>query len=217
MQGLFVFEFSPSPDESESVSVFHHVLPFELEEPERCKHCQSPIRNPMRVPPLRYEIRTEGKGVGDFVFGPGAGVLVSNSFREGFVDSKLKGVLEFIPVEITRIRRGSKNLPIENTYFQLRISRVGRICYQASELEDEAICNICLSSRSFKRIRRVVLEPNSWSENDIFIPFGTISTVVTSSAFREMCLSKCYSNAVFIPAEKYSLDFYPWEKSRKFA
>ena len=47
---------------------------------------------------------------------------------------------------------------------------------------------------------------------DIFIARGLPGTIVVSERFKEWCEANEVRNAVFVPAEEYAHDFYPWEK-----
>ncbi|MBF0407961.1 MAG: hypothetical protein HQM10_11440 [Candidatus Riflebacteria bacterium] len=203
----------PGPQESFASAVFYDVEPFVLGEPEHCKLCNKPIRPSLRLPPLRYEIEVEGKCVGDILFGPGAGILVSAKFKNEFGSVGLKGISDFRITEIVHLKKGKRIFPPVSEFFQITILRTGRINIIESGLEEPPSCNACLRSQEFKRIRRVVLETNSWGDADIFIPFGTLTTVLTSRKFRDFCVEKEISNAIFIPAEEFSKEFFPWEEN----
>jgi hypothetical protein len=63
-----------------------------------------------------------------------------------------------------------------------------------------------------RRWQRVILEPGSWTGEDIFHARGLPATYITSERFKEVCERYRIANAVLIPAEEYGYDFYPWER-----
>jgi len=59
-----------------------------------------------------------------------------------------------------------------------------------------------------------VLEPRTWSGEDIFIPRDVFVYMVTER-FKRFCEENEIANAVFIPAEEYWEDSRPWENMEK--
>ncbi|MBI4719476.1 MAG: hypothetical protein HY763_16900 [Planctomycetes bacterium] len=58
-----------------------------------------------------------------------------------------------------------------------------------------------------RRWKRIVLEPETWSGEDIFIARGC-SAIITSERFRDFVERHKLLNIVLVPAEEYDYDFY---------
>jgi hypothetical protein len=164
------------------------------------------------LPPIKFEIEIQGKALGDLVFGPGGSVLVSEKFRGKYESHGLRGIETFQPVEIEKIKKGKRFLPSRADFFQIAITRAARIDIEKSGLEEPPECHECLTSDKIKRIKRIVLERDSWQGEDLFIPFGLKPTVLVSQKFKDFCDREKISNVVSVPTEGFSFDFFPWEK-----
>lgn len=195
---------------------------FTVGEAPRCPACGRFIGMLKWLPPYRVEMDTWGDHFGDFAFGGGCEwFLVSDHFRSIYVQSGLKGLGSFDPVEITKITRHNKKLrgnPPQ--YFKVDVVRSQTAVDQAaSEFEwsdGASICPVCLFPKEgvIKRWKRVVIRPESWQGEDIFVPRGG-GELVTSSRFKELCEASELKNAVFVAAESYGHDYYPREKQQQ--
>lgn len=214
-QGIFVLKSDPGPQESQASGCFYDVGTSTYVDTDKCNACHQSLRPPVKIPPLSYEIEVEGKDVGDILFGPAASILVSEKFMKGFTEEKLNGIEKFQPAQIVHVKRGEKKFPPTSEYHLISIAKIGRLDVQKSSLEEQPSCDVCLMSTHYKRVRRVILEPSSWDNMDIFTPFGILAIVLTSARFRTFCIEKGISNAVFIPAVEFFEDFFPWEKAQK--
>lgn len=73
---------------------------------------------------------------------------------------------------------------------------------------DPPVCPVCRIDGVLIRGRAVIIEPSTWSGEDVFIARGLPGTIITTERFKEVCEANGITNAVFIPAEEYSFDFY---------
>ena len=80
------------------------------------------------------------------------------------------------------------------------------------DYESRWTCEECRIGH-MKRLRTLVLEPNTWSGEDVFIPRGLPGTIVTSERFKQFCDRHAFTNCLLIPAERYHFDFFPWERA----
>lgn len=154
---------------------------------------------------------------GDIAFGGGDELLVSERFRDGFLAEGLSGLEGFGgPVTIERIyrygrarRRKGWAGPTPPDYYCARpVMGPAAIDESASELVRQKgpwTCEVCRTGDT-RSIKRVVLEPGTWAGEDIFLPRGLGSTLV-SERFRDWYASRQFLNGTFIPAEQYGFDY----------
>jgi hypothetical protein len=183
------------------------------------------------LPPFRIEVETWGKQYGD-IMRVGEDLIVSERCMNIFRLDALKGFCDFAPVEIVKVihRRGK---PKEKcpTYFKASVVKspttvdqeasgmqwAPTIASAAEEREwnlGELECPICLFRRGvFVRQKRLVLQEETWTGEDIFHARGGVNFVVTSR-FKDVCEKNDIKNARFIPAEEYEVDYYPSESKQ---
>lgn len=179
----------------------------------RCPVCDRPVGMLRLLPPLQVEMALGGTRFGDLVFGLSAtDLVVSERFRDAFAQSGLTGLSGFTPVEITEIitRLGRVPMPVPN-YFMAETARSRAII-------DDRACGIDYSrpwtckeckTGGIDRLRRLVLEPGSWSGEDVFIARGLPGTIITSQRFKDFCDRKAFSNCALVDADHYRFDFFP--------
>jgi hypothetical protein len=205
----------PKSNETEYVTDFLKDDSCERGDPvERCSACNRTLGPKIWIPPFRAEIELWGKGFGDIAFGAGNNLLVSENFKSAFLKSNLRGISEFAPVEIVKISHRKKKNPPPYYCINIKHSKTA-IDYKASgfEYDNPPTCNECRYG-GIKRIKRVIIENGTWSGEDIFIGRGLPGTYIVSDKFYRMCKEFEIKNALCIPVEQYSFDFYPWEKGR---
>ncbi len=61
------------------------------------------------------------------------------------------------------------------------------------------------------RWKRVIVDENTWNGADAFRPRGSPGETIVSQRFKDACELNGITNAVFLPAETYGHDFYPWD------
>jgi hypothetical protein len=173
------------------------------------------------LPPHRAELEALGQDFGDIAFGPGLEFLVSEQFKEPWCKTELVGLEGFFPVEIAKVKKHKKIGGSVPNYFCVSVVRSrAAIDVVASGLERNdgtgaEVCPECRLGPGVRRAQRIVLEPSTWSGEDIFIARGLPGTYIASERFKGFCERNQMKNAVLIPALEYSFDFYPWEKSNK--
>lgn len=168
------------------------------------------------MPPFRAELEAWGTAFGDLAFGPGDSVLVSDRFRTAFVAENLSGLDGFEEVEIVHVTRHHQLDGEPPTYFHAR-PQIGPAALDdaASEVAREggAACHQCRLD-GIRRAERVVLEPDTWSGEDLFIARGLPGTYLASERFERFSRVHGFHNAVLLPAEKYGFDLEPWTRDR---
>jgi len=137
-------------------------------------------------------------------------VLVSERFKNAFLRSGLIGLSWFAPTEVVKVvaRRGKIPKPMPNYFYAVPGRSRAAIDHRGSGMEYERpwTCEECRIG-NMRRFQRVVLEPNSWSGEDVFIARGLPGTVLTSERFKDLCDRYAFSNCLLIEAERHHRDF----------
>ena len=63
-----------------------------------------------------------------------------------------------------------------------------------------------------KRLRRIVLQPNSWSGEDVFFARGLPGTILTTERFKSLSDSAELANCSLVLAEAFSFNYYPQDR-----
>ena len=212
---FFVLQTAPKgPDEVFSTDVLK-AKGTRRGEAARCEACGKYIGLLQWLPPYRVELETWGREFGDLAFDGGDDILVSERFKMLWDQEDLVGLSGFEPVEVVKIRRYRKVLGDPPRYFKATLARSrAAIDNEASGVECEvpATCPECRLGHIVKRWKAVILEPGTWSGEDIFLARGAGDFLVTPR-FKSFCEAKAIKNAFFVPAEQSGHDFNPWEKS----
>lgn len=202
-----------SPEDKEAGTEFFHEEGYNRGEPPRCEVCGQFTRMLRWLPPYRAELEVWGRHFGDLVFGSADDLLVSQRFKELYEQSGLTGLGVMEPVEIIKVARRRRSLGDPPPYFKATVS-LGRTAIDVTasgfEWEQKPACEWCRIA-GVKRYKRLVIEAGSWSGEDIFVARGLLGTFITSGRFRHVCEANNVKGAIFIPAENYAHDFYPWE------
>jgi hypothetical protein len=216
---FFVLERKPSGANGYGRTDVMPAEGFTVGEAPRCPSCGGFIGMLKWLPPYIVEMDTWGDYFGDFAFAGGSEwFLVSDRFRSLYVQSGLTGLSGFDPIEVTKIARHNKKLHgSPPQYFKVDVIRSQTSVDQAASgfewSEGASICPVCLFPKEgvIKRWKAVVIRPESWQGEDIFVPRGS-GELVTTNRFKELCEASEVKNAVFVPAESSSHDYYPWER-----
>lgn len=214
---FFVLDRHPKPDQVLGVTDFHLRNPVRGEAP-RCPVCGGYTGGLPLLQPVRVDLEVWGTQFGEFAFGPGDQLLVTEHLWALFRGSDLTGLLDVGPAEVIGVKAHKKlGLPLP-CYRCCRVARSRAAIDEAKsglEREPAQRCEACRLGGIIKRAKRIVLEPDSWSGEDIFFARGLPGTILASEKFQDFCVKNHVSNCVLIPAEKYSFDFYWWEKGGK--
>jgi hypothetical protein len=217
--GFFVLEHPTDPVD-DALTDFHPAAGTKRGHAPLCPRCGDPIGMKMRLAPIRAELETLGKRFGDLAFGVSNDVLVSERFKDAFLSSGLIGLSGFMPAQIVKViaRRGKITSPMPNYFVAVPGRSRALIDDRASGIDYERrwTCEECRIGQ-MKRLRRVVLEPGTWSGEDVFIPRGLPGTVVTSERFKQFCDLHAFTNCSLIRAEQYHFDHFHWEQESNTA
>jgi hypothetical protein len=148
---------------------------------------------------------------GDFAWGAGFRLMVSDRFKGIYEREALRGIAEFYPpAEIVRIgRRATGDIPSSLPDYCL-----AKIAWNGANLDDAGSgvvrkphpygCTYCRGA--VKSLERVVIDQDTWDGSDIFEARGLYGTIVVSDRFGALIDKHDLKNALLIPAEKYVYD-----------
>ncbi len=182
------------------------------EEGERCPVCGGFVTPLKWLPPRRVKLSSaKPEKWGDFVWGAGFLLLVSDRFKAVYEKEGLTGITAFLPVEVVRVgtRKTGDLPPGLPTYYLIEIVWDGaNQDDRASKVvrKREPRCAYCRVGGGRLRQEGIILEEGSWTGADIFEARGAPVRVIVSERFKEVVERYGLKNAWFIPAEKFAWD-----------
>jgi len=178
---------------------------------EQCPVCGRFVSGLPWLPPHRVKLSSaKAEKWGDFVWGAGFLLLVSERFKGVYEREGLAGVRVFAPVEVVRVgTRKSGDLPAGlPTYYLIDIewgaaqdNRASKVVY-----EQEPQCAYCRFGRGRVRQEGIFLEEGSWTGADIFKAWGAPVKIIVSERFKAIVERYGLKGAWLIPAEKFAWD-----------
>jgi hypothetical protein len=167
------------------------------------------------VPPIRLELQTWGEEWGDIAFGTGDQLLVSAELKQLVIRSGMTGFERFDAVEMVKIKkpRHLNSLPPVYELASIQRSRAA-VDDEASKIirQNSATCSECRIDGLLKRADRIVIEPGTWSGEDILFARGLPGIVLVSERFKSLCDENNPANCTLVEADAFSFDHYPWEQ-----
>lgn len=220
-EGEFVVQFYvltrppiQSDEERAAGTDVHLADGSRLGEARRCDACRKFVGMRPWMPPFRVELETWGCDYGDIAFNDvGADILVSLRLRDLLRNAGLNALSEFDAVDVVKARQHRKLFGDRPSYFKttIRRSSSARVDHVASKFqwtEKPDICPVCWINKkggTFLRNLRTIIDPDSWTGEDLFIPRGS-NDFVASERFHAFCKSQEIKNACFVPCESYGHD-----------
>ena len=184
-----------------------------------CPTCGSYVSLLQDLPPYPVELELWGLRFGDVMTYESHTVLVSQKFREVYEAAGLSGLSKFEPVKVIRVIRRRRNAALQIPQYLRAEVALGEtmVNQEASEFEwvEPPNCTKCMRGHNLKRWSRIVIDELSWDGADIFRPRGMANDFFVTERFKQVCEQNSIANAVFLPAECYSHDFYPWEHATR--
>ncbi len=211
---FFVLTFKPEHARGETE--FYKAEPIQRAQAPKCEACGCFIGALKWLPPFRAGLELWDNIFGDIAFGPGDELLVSERFKALWEERGLTGLDGFHPIEVVAVQRHKRGKAAKGgppPYYCVTVVRSkATIDEPASGLvrEHPPACPLCRGD-GVKRTQRIVLEPSTWSGEDVFIAHGLTGTRLASERFRSFFDDYKITSAVLISADEYSFDFYPDE------
>ena len=169
----------------------------------KCPVCGSTV-GPLQWDEPRKVIFSKPK-YGDLVYG--LKFLVSEKFKNLYENSDLKGIIEFIPVEIVKVRylkQLSTEIPI---YYSVRLiysfARVDKNRSYITGHPDERYCSLCKPfGTTIDVIKGIYIDETNWGGEDIF-HLHEIGSIFISQKFVDFCLINELTNLDYINTKNY--------------
>lgn len=187
------------------------VEPINLADAPRCPHCGDFIGMLPWLPPYRVELELHGEEPGDYVSLPGYEQIISERFADAFRAEGLTGLEGFHLVEVQRVKcmrkRPRKPLTVPRYY-------VVWPCYSRAAVDlvlnrvrfsTPPTCPECRST-GIDATHGFVLEPGTWSGEDIFRPRGMQGRIIVSERFKEFADRHGLTNMKITPTEQFVRD-----------
>jgi uncharacterized protein DUF1629 len=197
---------------------FVEADPAEFGEAPLCGSCGKTVGHEPWLGPYNVQLEVWGADFGDLAFGPGGGLLVSERFKQLYEQEGLCGLGEFVAVTVEDVQRVNEDPQQAEppVYYFTTVCRSAEVDVKASGIESatDISCDECRGGY-IKRFNRVVLKPETIGNEDLFVPRGLPNLFVVGERFKKFCDEHEILNADLIEAEKYSEEFFPWEKEEK--
>lgn len=212
---LYVLQ-NPKVGRTDAVTDFTQVEGSKTGDAPQCPVCGKYLGSRPLLPPIRVELEAWGARWGDVAFGTSDEILVSSKLDTLFVESGLVGFARVEDVEVVKVKRRRSGLGDPPHFFLAAIMRgSARLNERASGLVRDELprCEECRLGGIIKRADQIVLEANTWSGEDLFIARGLPGTILASERFKRLCDDRDLSNCCLVPAQEFSFDDYPHERS----
>lgn len=209
---FFVLEPFPKGRQETARTDFQIAEGFKVGNGTRCSKCRAPTGILPWLPPFKVEIEAWGKEFGDFAFSPD--ILTSKRFLDLFERNRLRGLENRGPVEVLRVTSHKRITGERPEYLKVDVAQSQTAVDQDASgfvWDEKPVCPVCRLGGILKRFSRIVIEPCSWSGEDIFIARGLPGTYITSARFKTVCEVNGVKNSIFIPVEEYEHDSHPSE------
>jgi hypothetical protein len=183
-------------------------------EAPRCSACGEPVGMLPLLPPVCVEVEALGSRWGDVAFGPGDQILISEKLKALFANTDLVGFVRLDPVRVVKAKQRKSRAGEPPVYWLASIQRSrAALDESASGLvrDEAATCIECRIGGTLKRVERVILEPGTWSGEDVFIARGLPGRILASERFKHLCEANELANCSFMPAEDFGFNHYPQE------
>lgn len=174
----------------------------------RCPKCGGFTSMLELLPPVPITIETWGQECGDLAFGGSQQLLASDKLRECMESKRIVGFEKFGSVRIVEWKRRRPSADSMPGY------SIASIAYGNAAVDDQksglertetAQCPECRLGGVVQRFERIIIEPNTWSGEDIFYPRG-LGAILVSSKFKQVCDDEGLLNCCMIPASEYGRD-----------
>lgn len=186
------------------------VEPVHYGASRKCPVCGEAVSGKEYLPPHFIQVSSaKPEKWGEFLWGAGFQMMVSERFQRVYTERNLRGIEYFYPpAEIVRMGRKKRgdltdSLP---TYQLVQITWNGANLDDAQShvVRNSFDCSFCRGA--VKSLQSIVIEQDSWSGADIFIARGLNGTILVSEKFKQATEADNLRNVWLIPAEKYVYD-----------
>jgi hypothetical protein len=195
-----------------AVTDFVPADPMNVGDALLCPVCGGPVSMLPWLPPYRAELQFWGREAGDIAISFGSSeIVLSDRFRRLWEEARLVGLSAFERVEVVKTRSYGKKKGIKpsSDYYYVAIARSrAAVDDEASELfrPKGRYCEEC-GGGDPERAKRIVLQENTWSGEDIFYARDLPGRIMTSERYRDFHIENEINNGILIEASQYSFDW----------
>ena len=190
-------------DDSQFAYGEHLKEDFKTGKAKICSSCGSYISMLEWLPP--FEIKISKKKIGDFIFGTYVGFVVSENFKEKYIQNKdLNSLTSFKKVDLYY----KKNI-LKEDYYYSEIPLINAfVDLNRIELDGKELCKTCQKGKNIiKKINGIdFIRPNQINEDIFFTTALGQSTIIVSENFKEFALDENFTNLKLIKASHYKWD-----------
>jgi hypothetical protein len=209
----------PPPDTCDADTEFYGIDNSLRGDAPRCPRCDKYIGGMPLLPPVTVELESWGGTWGEMVIGGANDLLVSDRLKTALQRSDLSAFARYEPVIVARVKRHRRRNKAEPpVYWHCNIARSRAMVdtpLSGIDWDDPGnVCPECGIDGIIKRARRVVIQPGTWSGEDIFIARGLTGRILVTDRFKSFCEVEGCTNVDLIPAEDFSFDHY-WNEGSK--
>jgi hypothetical protein len=202
------FVIKPEPVGSNDETDFLTTDDAVLGAAPRCPVCGHFIGMKEWLPPYRVELALHGKSWGDFAFFAGTGrFIIASRVVEAFTRGGLVGLSGFEPIEIVTVKgRRSAGPPPEYRHVSIARSRAAvDDSKSVIERSENVTCEHCRST-GVDAVHGFVLEPGTWTGEDVFFARGLSGSVLASARFAHLIEENSLTNIRVISTQEYEWD-----------
>jgi hypothetical protein len=179
-----------------------------------CRACRTALGGRRWEPPHRIELSKAQYG--DFVWGAGIDLLMSERALAVYRDAGLSGITEIGPaIEVVRVgNRKPEALHAQPPEYHEVIYRL-----DGADLDDERSdarrdsvpvrCQAC--RQNLDSVKGIFLKRGSWRRADIFGAFGLPARTLITEQFRDAILRAGLVGMEIVPSERYWYYREPWK------
>ena len=214
MSAFYIFE-PENGDLFGTKWAYGETINAEFSDPQACPKCGAYVSGGYWLPPLDiYLSSAKEDRWGDFIWGAGFTMVVSERFKRLYETEGLSGVTEFREVNIVKVGKRKTGdftgLALPRYYdFSIlwgKASQDDKKSGLTHEKPEQIKCSYCRSGVSYRKQKGIFLEEGSWEGDDIFKPRNSPVDYMVTEKFRQVVLDHKLKNFWFIPAEKYVYD-----------
>jgi hypothetical protein len=218
MQGFYILEIGLFTQYKYAWFEPTDLARYSKEEAPRCAGCGCFVGGCQWLEPHDVVLK-QPRQVGDFVSGPGGcDFLVSRPCLEALQNAMLRGIKRSFPINVVRMGTTKKGmgLPVPELWGVDVIHSNTRADFSRMDVEwsgnppSGPRCPVCGCGGSggwLKSWKRVVIEQNSWSGDDLFHAVNFTGKVILSARAAGIVASGGFTNARLIPCEDYAYSF----------
>jgi len=217
---FYVLKKPPPRDKYRLDTEFLQIEHARIGEAQRCEKCGSAISMRQWLPPYEIELETWGTGFADFVVGIDDHI-VSPRLMKVLSEYGITGFEGFNPVTIRRHKKHRRFKGEPPAYARVGVIRTSAaVDVHASgfkwRVTTPHVCPMCrLGNGVLQRFDRVIIEPQSWTGEDVFKARGLPGDTLVSQRFLDMWQCNDLTGIQLIPAEEHWYDAYPWENDER--